>query len=47
MLLSYEDAYYYKLLLQNGFYNDVNDFINDIANKNNTLEAVERIKKIL
>lgn len=40
MLLSYEDAYYYKLLLQNGFYNDVNDFINDIANKNNTLEGI-------
>ena len=40
MLLSYEDAYYYKLILQNGFYNEINDWIDYIATNNDELEGI-------
>lgn len=40
MLLSYEDAYFYKLILQNGFYNEINDWIDNIATNNDELEGI-------
>lgn len=40
MLLSYEDAYFYKLILQNGFYNEINDWIDNIATNNDVLEGI-------
>ena len=40
MLLSYEDAYFYKLILQNGFYNEINDWIDNIATINDELEGI-------
>ena len=40
MLLSYEDAYYYKLILQNGFHQEVNDWIDYIATNNDELEGI-------
>lgn len=30
MLLSYEDAYFYKLILQDGFHQEVNKWIDSI-----------------
>lgn len=40
MLLSYEDACFYKLLMQAGFVDDVNKWITNIANDNETLEGI-------
>ena len=40
MLLSYEDACYYKLLMQAGFVDDVNKWINNIVNNNEILEGI-------
>ena len=40
MILSYEDAYYYKLLMQAGFEKEVNEWINIIASTNETLEDI-------
>jgi len=40
MLLSYEDAYFYKILLQVGFIEEVNNWINSIAEKNESLEGI-------
>jgi multiple sugar transport system ATP-binding protein len=42
MILSYEDAFFYKLLMQVGFEKEVNEWINNIANANETLEMVKR-----
>lgn len=40
MLLSYEEASFYKLLLQTGFEKDVNKFIDLILENNDTLEGI-------
>lgn len=40
MLLTYEDALYYKLLSQVGYEKDVDDWITFICNSNETLEYV-------
>jgi len=40
MKLTYEDAYYYKLLLQLGFTKEVDNWILSIANNNKELEGI-------
>lgn len=40
MLISYEDAYFYKILLQTGFVEEVNQWIDNIANNNEKLEDI-------
>ena len=39
-MLSYEDAYFYKLILQCGFYEEVNEWIDSIAVVNDSLEGI-------
>lgn len=39
-MLSYEEAYFYKLLLQTGFEKDVNEFIDSILDNNDILEGI-------
>lgn len=40
MLLTYEDALFYKLISQVGYEKDVDDWINFICNSNETLEDI-------
>ena len=40
MLLSYEDLYFYKLILQGGFHQEVNEWIDNIATNNDVLEGI-------
>lgn len=39
-MLSYEEAYFYKLILQCGFYEEVNKWIDSIAVVNDSLEGI-------
>lgn len=40
MKLSYEDAFFYKLILQGSFYQEVNEWIDNIASNNDLLEGI-------
>ena len=46
MGLSYLDAYYYKLLLEVGFIEDVNNWITSIAENNDYLEGRYILSKV-
>ena len=40
MKLSYEDAMFYKLILQGGYHKEVNDWIDNVSENNDLLEGI-------
>ena len=40
MKISYEDAYYYKILLQSSYIDEVDKWIEDVINSNETLDGI-------
>ena len=40
MYITYEEAYFYKLLLENRFVGEVDQWIDNIAVNNDTLEGI-------
>ena len=41
MYITYEEAYFYKLLLENGFVEEVDQWIDNIAVNNDTLDGIK------
>ena len=47
MYITYEEAYFYKLLLENGFVGEVDQWIDNIAVNNDTLEGIKNNLRII